>query len=325
MKRSQPALPYRIIDGHCDSVRLFEQKKSIYDFKRKNAIGHLDLPRLQEAGVMLQFFALYIEEAHKPVGSLKRALKLLDLLNRNLDRCRKEVKVICKCSDLDSLAAGDRLGALISIEGGEALEGEPAVLRILFHLGVRGLGLTWNQENQLATGVGNGVGGKGLTSLGRRVIREMNRLGMIVDLAHINEKGFYDAVALSSKPVIVSHANARALCDHPRNLSDEQLKTLAAAGGLIGLSYCPDFVDQEKATVEKLLDHFVHVAEVAGVDHLGFGSDFDGIEKVIPGLEEVTAVPVLVEKLRVRGFNNEEIKKITAKNFLRALNNILPA
>jgi membrane dipeptidase len=318
-------MPYRIIDGHCDSVRLFEQKKSSYDFRRKNTTGHLDLPSLKAAGVMLQIFALYIEEEYKPIGSLKRALKLLDLLTQNLDRCSEEIKVVYGCPDLDTLAAGNRIGALISIEGGEALEGEPAVLRMLFKLGVRGLGLTWNQENRLATGVGNGVGGKGLTSLGRKVIKEMNRLGMITDLAHINEKGFYDAITLSSRPVIVSHANSRALCDHPRNLSDEQLKTLAAAGGLIGLSFCPDFVDCKKATVERLLDHFVHVAEVAGVDHLGFGSDFDGIEKVIPGLGEVTAVPALIDKLQLRGFNNEEIEKITAKNFLRVLNDILPA
>lgn len=317
-------MPYRIIDGHCDTVRLFELKKSNYDFKRRNATGHLDLPRLQEADVLLQVFALYIEEEYKPVGSLKRALKLLDLLNRNLDRCRKDIKIIYRRSDLETLEAGKKTGALISIEGGEALEGEPAVLRMLFELGVRGLGLTWNQENQLATGVGNGVGGRGLTALGRRVIREMNRLGMIVDLAHINEQGFYDALAVSSKPVVVSHANARSLCNHPRNLSDEQLKSLAAAGGMIGLSYCPDFVDETDATVERLLDHFVHVAEVVGVDHLGLGSDFDGIEKVIPGLEEVTAVPALVDRLRLRGFNKEEIEKITAKNFLRVFAENLP-
>ncbi len=318
-------MSYRLIDGHCDTVRLFEHKKNIYDFRRKNGIGHLDLPRLKEAGVMMQIFALYIEEEYKPVGSLKRSLALLDLLRRNFDCCRNSIKVINNQADLAALEGENRVGALISIEGGEALEGEAATLRMLFQLGIRGLGLTWNQENQLATGVGNGVGGKGLTGLGRKVVREMNRLGMIVDLAHINERGFYDAITLSSNPVIVSHANARSLCDHPRNLSDEQLKELAAVGGMIGLSYCPDFVDEKKATVDRLLDHFVHVAEVAGVDHLGLGSDFDGIEKVIPGLEEVTNVPALVEKLGGRGFSPDEIEKITAYNFLRVLKQILPA
>jgi membrane dipeptidase len=164
-----------------------------------------------------------------------------------------------------------------------------------------------------------------LTALGRKVVREMNRLSMIVDLAHINEKGFYDTLKVSSKPVIVSHANARAICDHPRNLSDDQLRALRDASGVIGLSFCPDFVDKKRATIERLLDHFVHVAEVAGVNHLGFGSDFDGIEAVIPGLEDVTAMPTLVNGLAARGFSHCEIEKITSKNFLRIVNDILPA
>jgi membrane dipeptidase len=318
-------MSFSIVDAHCDTVRLFEEKKVTYDFKRWNKTGHLDLPRLKKAGFLLQVFALYIEEEYKPVGSLKRALQLLDLLDRNLGRCQSDLEIIYSKADLDELIKSGKTGVLISIEGGEALEGELAVLRMLFRLGVRGLGLTWNQENQLAVGVGNGVGGKGLTALGRRVIREMNRLGMIVDLAHINEKGFHDALAMSSKPVIVSHANARALNNHPRNLSDEQLKALGHAGGFIGLSFCPDFVDLKNATIDRLLDHFVHIAEVTGIDHLGFGSDFDGIEMLIPGLEDVTALPTLVKGLAARGFNRNEIEKITAKNFLRLLDQILPA
>jgi len=318
-------MPYSIVDGHCDTVRLFALKRQAYNFKKLNKTGHIDLPRLRAGGVKLQVFALYIEEQHKPVGSLKRSLQLLDLLYKNMEHCRKDIAFICNRSDLDELENNNKVGALICIEGGEALEGETAVLRMLFLLGVRGLGLTWNQENQLATGVGNGVGGRGLTRLGRRMIKEMNRLGMLVDLAHINEKGYFDALETSSKPVIVSHANSRALCPHERNLSDDQLKALAAAGGVIGLSFCPDFVDQKRATIQRLLDHFVHVADVAGVDHLGFGSDFDGIEDVIPGLEDASALPGLVESLSRRGFNPQEIEKITSKNFLRVFADNLPA
>ena len=318
-------MPYSIVDGHCDTVRLFALKRKAYNFKKQNNNGHIDLPRLRAGGVKLQVFALYIEEQHKPVGSLKRSLQLLDLLYKNIEHCRKDIAFICNRSDLDELENNNKVGALICIEGGEALEGEATVLRMLFRLGVRGLGLTWNQENQLAVGVGNGVGGRGLSAIGRKVIREMNELGMLVDLAHINEKGFYEALETSSKPVIVSHANSRKLCNHQRNLSDQQLKSLAAAGGVIGLSFCPDFVDEKRATVERLLDHFVHVGAVAGVDHLGFGSDFDGIEDVIPGLEDASALPGLVEGLSRRGFNHEEIEKITAKNFLRVFAENLPA
>ena len=318
-------MSFPLIDAHCDTVRLFASRKKDYDFKRRNNCGHLDLPRLKDAGFLLQIFALYIEEEYKPVGSLKRALQLLDLLIANLARCRNETTVILSRPDLAALKDQQKIGVLISIEGGEALEGEVAVLRMLFRLGIRALGLTWNQENQLAVGVGNGSGGRGLTALGRRVIRELNRLGMLVDLAHINEKGFDQALETSSKPVVVSHANARQLCDHPRNLSDRQLKALADNKGVIGLSFCPAFVDQHQATVDRLLDHFVHVAEIAGVDSLALGSDFDGIESVIPGLEDVSALPSLVEGLGNRGFSAQEIAKITSVNMLRVLAENLPA
>jgi len=196
---------------------------------------------------------------------------------------------------------------------------------MLFRLGIRSLGLTWNHQNQLATGVGKGVQGEGLTTFGRQVVREMNNLGMVIDLAHINEAGFYDAVCESSEPVIVSHSNARALCDHPRNLSDEQLRKIKEADGVIGLNFYPEFVSAEKATISKLIDHFVHIAEVAGIDHLGIGSDFDGIDQVIPDLEDVTKVPRLIGELSKHGFSAADIEKITSKNFLRVLNKVLPS
>jgi len=196
---------------------------------------------------------------------------------------------------------------------------------MLFRLGVRALGLTWNHPNQLAVGVGQGVKGEGLSEFGKRVVREMNRLHMVVDLAHINEQGFNDAINMSDVPVIVSHANTRALHDHPRNLSDEQLRVLSSNGGVVGLTFYPDFIAPADATLDKLVDHFIHAAEVAGVDHIGLGSDFDGIDKVIGGLEDVTGLPRLVEALCKRGFSVEEVDKITSKNFIRVLKDILPS
>jgi membrane dipeptidase len=148
---------------------------------------------------------------------------------------------------------------------------------------------------------------------------------MVIDLAHINEAGFREALAESRAPVIVSHANARAICDHPRNLSDDQLRRLRDCGGVIGLTFYPEFVASQNATIDNLLDHFVHVAAVAGIDHLGFGSDFDGIEQVLEGLEDVTGMPRLVEELRRRGFSAADIEKITSRNFIRVLEKVLPA
>ena len=314
---------YQIVDAHCDTVGLFNLENSNYDFTQLNKVGHLDLPRMREGGVKLQLFALYIKEEFKAQGSLRYCLQLLDNYYETMDRCRDNLQTIYCINDLHEVMSNSKVGVLLSVEGGEALEGEIAVLRMLYRLGVRALGLTWNHPNQLATGVGEGVHGDGLTLFGRQVIREMNKLGMVVDLAHINEQGFDDAIAESSAPLIVSHANARTVYDHPRNISDDQLRKLRDVNGVVGLIFCPAFVAKKKATIDKLLDHFVHVADVAGIDHLGFGSDFDGIEQVIEGLEDVTGLPRLIEGLSRRGFSVADIEKITSKNFLRVLESVL--
>ncbi len=315
----------RIIDGHCDTVSLFYMPEKDYDFNKKNNIGHIDLPRLRSSGVKLQFFAFCSESVPSRSGTLHKCLQLVDAYYRTKERCQSDLLTVYNLADLDEAMHGAKTATLLSVEGGETLEGDLAILRILWRLGVRALGLTWNLRNQLATGVGEGTKGEGLTSFGRKVVREMNKMGMLVDLAHINEKGFYDTLDISTVPVVVSHANARAICDHPRNLSDDQLKKLAEHDGVIGLSFCPQFVCHKKADMERLLDHFVHVAEVAGIDHLGIGSDFDGIKQAVEGLEDVSCLPRLIEGLYSRGFSLGEINKISSANFLRVLKQVLPA
>ena len=315
---------FNIIDAHCDTVGFFCQDNSDYDFPGRNNQHHIDLPRLKESGIILQFFALYITDDYKPVGSLAYCLRLLDCYYQTMRRCPDDLQTIYSASDLNNTFKSSKIAALLSVEGGEALEGELAVLRMLFRLGIRSLGLTWNQKNQLATGIGEDNPEAGLTTFGKQVIREMNSLGMLIDLAHINLQGFFDALKMSSVPVVVSHANARAICDHPRNLTDDQLRALRDIDGVVGMSCCPDFVDPGHATTDKLLDHFVHVANVAGVDHLGFGADFDGIQEVIPGLEDVTGLPRLAEGLSKRGFSRKEIDSITHLNFIRVLQKVLP-
>lgn len=318
-------MPYQIVDAHCDTIGLFNSESGNYDFTRRNQTGHLDLPRMQEGGIKLQYFAIYIKEEFTQNGTLHYCLQLLDSYYETIKGCRHDLQTVYSSFDLNDVMNNSKRAALLSVEGGEALEGELAVLRMLFRLGIRSLGLTWNHQNQLATGVGKGVHGEGLTCFGRQVVREMNNLGMIIDLAHINEAGFYDVIAASSAPVIVSHANTRALCNHSRNLSDDQLRKLREVNGVIGLTFYPEFISSEKATIEKLIDHFVHVAEVVGVDHLGFGSDFDGIDQVIEGLEDVTKTHRLIEGLAERGFSAADIEKITSKNFLRVMETVLPA
>ncbi len=314
----------QVIDGHCDTVGLLNAQKKERAFKKHNIKGHLDLPRMRQGGIKLQFFALYIKEELASAGSLRYCLSLLDSYYKMMEPCRDQVQTIYNLSDLQEVISGPKTGALISVEGGEALQGELFVLRALFRLGVRSLGLTWNHRNRLAVGVGENSPGEGLTSFGKKVVKEMNSLGMLIDLAHVNEKGFFEAAVASSAPVIVSHANARALCEHPRNLTDEQLKKLKDVNGVIGLTYYPEFIAAHDAGLDDLLNHFVYVEELIGTDNLGLGSDFDGIDKVIEGLEDAACVPRLIEGLLVCGFSPAEIEKITHKNFLRVLENTLP-
>lgn len=310
-----------IIDAHCDTVHFFSQAKGPYFFSERNVLAQVDLPRMEAGNIKVQFFALYIEPEYKPCRALKRCLQLLDQFYKTMETCKEKIEVIYNFQELRSVNKEGKIAAVITVEGGEALEGDIAVLRILYRLGVRGLGLTWNQRNQIADGVWERDTAGGLTRFGRKVIKEMNKLGMIIDLAHIAERGFQDVLELTERPVIVSHANARAICDHPRNLTDHQLKMLSENGGVIGLSFYPAFICHNDPSLARLLDHFEHVAEIAGIDHLGIGTDFDGMENTfLKELPDVSSLYLLVDGLLKRGFKKEEINKILWGNFLRIIN-----
>jgi membrane dipeptidase len=312
-----------IIDAHCDTVHYFTQEKGFYRFSQKNISAQVDLPRMQAGNIKVQFFALYIEPEYKPCHALKRCLQLLDYFYRTMETCHDRLEVVCSSSDLMRVNSEGKIAAVLTVEGGEALEGDLGVLRALYRLGVRGLGLTWNQRNQIADGVWEREAGGGLTRFGKKVIKEMNDMGMIIDLAHMAEKSFDDVLLLTTQPVVVSHANARAICDHPRNLTDDQLKLLQKNGGVIGLSFYPDFIFFVNPDLEKLLDHFEHIAEIAGIDHLGIGSDFDGMEgKYLQGLDDVSFLHFLIQGLLSRGFKKEDVSKILWGNFLRVINKV---
>lgn len=310
-----------IIDAHCDTVHFFTQEKVPYVFSAINSPAQVDLPRMETGNIKVQFFAMYIEPEYKPCHALKRCLHLLDHFYRTMEKCSERIEIVFSYKDLMRVNTEGKIAAVATVEGGEVLEDDIGVLRILYRLGIRGLGLTWNQRNQLADGVWERDAAGGLTHLGREVIMEMNRLGMIIDLAHIAERGFDDVLALTTKPVIVSHANTRKICDHPRNLTDRQLKLLQENGGVVGLTFYPAFISPEKPGLEKLLDHFEHAAEVSGIDHLGIGSDFDGMGgNFLSDLPDVSSLPSLVEGLLSRGFTEEEVNKIMWGNFLRVIN-----
>ena len=268
--------------------------------------------------------------------------------------------------------AEGKVAILIGVEGGHAIEGSLDHLRELYARGARYLTLTWNNGNAWA-GSSIGVDGTrtgGLTPFGREVVREMNRLGMLVDLSHVSDNTFYDAIAVSTVPVIASHSSARALSDVPRNLTDDQLRAVARNGGVVNVNFYSRFIDSRyRADIEHveetvraagaaaraagedsvaaakrivalrdsltaaitptpfsvLIDHIDHIAKVAGVDHVGLGSDFDGVSALPLGMEDVTRVPRIAQALLDRGYSDDDVKKILGGNMLRVMTRVLDA
>lgn len=313
-----------VVDGHCDSVHLFCGLKGPYRFAGENRVGHVDLPRLKKGGVNIQFFALYIEPEFTPHAALERTKMLVEHFYREVRENKEKVSVVLDWQGVEKTLAVDKLAAVLTLEGGEALNGSVGVLQELFGLGLRGLGLTWNGRNLLADGVGVSNAG-GLTDCGREIVREMNRLGMLVDAAHLAPRGFYELLDCSAAPVVVTHANAAAICKHRRNLDDGQLRILREKGGVVGMSFYPPFIhDRGHASLDHLLDHFCYIAEHFGVEILGLGSDYDGIPEAVAGLDDVSRLPVLTRGLLARGFSAEEVRKILGGNFLRVMKNVFP-
>ncbi len=309
------------VDMHCDSVSAACPKGR--SLAVPSQLGHADLPRLRQAGIKIQFFALFPGRFSYPGLSLFEVLKQLDFAGECFAADRN-VCLIRTRRELEQCLVSDQLGALLTVEGGEALEGEIRMLHILQQLGVRGLGLTWNNRNCLADGVGESGTGGGLTRLGRQAIRELNRLGMLVDVSHLSETGFWEVLDLSQGPVIASHSNCSSVWEHKRNLTDPQIRGIAQMQGVIGVNLVPNFVGRAGAGVRSVIDHIDHICELVGEDYAGFGCDFDGTEKLVTGIEDVSGWPALVEEMRARGYNEESVAKICGHNCLRVLKSVLP-
>lgn len=310
-----------IADGHIDSIINYQAGKS--DLRQPDGCGHWNIAGAEKAALGLQIMAMYIESEHKPAQASWRGLQLINSALNFIETNRRRIFLVSKKSDLRRLG-GNKTGILVSIEGGEILGESLFMLDIIYRLGVRALGLTWNQRNAIADGVGEEFSKNGLSLFGRRVVTKMNNLGMLIDISHLNEAGFWDVLELSEKPVVASHSCARALCDHPRNLSDSQLLALAKEGGMVGINFCPEFLRPSgQATIDDVVRHICHVAEVSGVNSVGFGSDFDGINTAPEGLENVESFNCLREALEKCGFSREEMVRICHGNFVRILGEVL--
>ena len=277
---------YWIADFHCDT--LFQIMRHGGEL-HKRPEGHLDVERLTAAGVDLQVFAIYapVKSAR---GPLHEALLMAETFWQAVDR--KLLQPVLWSEDLCADASGVR--GLLSLEGADPLHGDVELLRLFFRLGVRVMGLTWNGSNALADGVDVAEGGRGLTELGRCIVKEMNRLGMLVDVSHLSERSFWDVISVCEGPVIASHSNARAICSHRRNLSDAQLRAVAASGGVVGLNFYPPFLASAgEAGLADILRHAEHMLSVMGRGHVGMGSDFDGVNRLPEGITGVESLPIL--------------------------------
>ncbi|HEY8911616.1 MAG TPA: dipeptidase [Desulfosporosinus sp.] len=313
--------PY-IVDGHCDSlIHYVNGERTLND---PSEGGHWDLDRARRAGVSLQFMAAFIETSYKPAMATWRGLQLIEGAHRLITDHPDQVFLVQGKQDLQKIPDPTRTGVLLSVEGGEILGENIFMLDVIYRLGVRALGLTWNQRNALADGVGEIKTQSRLTNLGQVVIERMNDLGMLIDVSHINEAGFWHVLELSKDPVTASHSCAKALCDHPRNLSDDQLRALARQKGVVGVNFYPRFLKKSgKVTRQDVVRHIYHIAEVAGVETIGLGSDFDGINETPEGLGHVGDYSYLLDDLARAGFSTLEVEQIAGRNFMRLLSDVL--
>ena len=276
--------------------------------------AQFNFPMMSAGGLDVAFCAIDVTKFWK--NQLSGALDAFGYLLNDLAQANADVVVVRKTADILAAKAAGRSAILLAIEHADATDRSLNILRMLYEAGVRSIGLTHNLSSWAADGNGEARPGVGLTPFGVHLVREMNRLGMVVDLAHVSESAFFSALGTSTKPVLLSHGNARALCDHSRNLTDEQLRALARTGGVIGLSFVPMFVDNDKPTLDRFFDHVDHIVKLAGVDCVGLGSDFEGGGTV---LDDVTQMWRISDGLIRRGYGEGDIRKILGGNVLRVL------
>lgn len=310
----------RTIDLHCDTVlRLMKDKENLGLYE--NNFG-VDIKKLKKANSLIQFFALWIDlnSQRDPVDI---CLEMMDKFHLELDKNYQYIKLATRYEDIINNDKEGKISAILSIEEGGALKGKLYNLRNYYRLGVRSITLTWNNVNHIGyPNTKEEYRNKGLTDFGRQVVYEMNRLGMLIDVSHLSDQGFYDVANISKKPFIASHSNSRHIKNHFRNLTDDMIRVLSEAGGVMGICFERDFLgDSEKARIEDMVNHIKHIKNVGGIDVLAIGSDFDGCN---PNGEigNIGEIEKLIYALKDNGFAEDEIDKIFYKNALRVIRDV---
>jgi membrane dipeptidase len=324
-----------LIDGHNDlpwEIRNHAEAPrdvGAYDLRSRTP-GHTDLARLRAGGVGAQFWSVYIPFESVEEGAAKVQLEEIDIARQIIARYPDHLELALSVSDVERVFGAGKIASMLGMEGGHAIENSLGALRAFYALGVRYMTLTHGGTLDWADSATDEAVHGGLTAFGEEVVREMNRLGMLVDLSHVSPGGMSDALNVAEAPVIFSHSSARALTDHPRNVPDSILRRMSANGGVVMVTFVPSFINEQvrtyqgppsgdpRATLGDVADHIEHVRDVAGIDHVGIGSDFDGISSTPAGLEDVSTFPALLEELSRRGWTEEELRKVAGENLLRA-------
>ncbi len=280
---------------------------------------HTDIPRLQKGGVDFQLFAAFTSGS----SGFSRAMKMGDILKKEMQLSATEIEQAYTASDVFEIAEKGKIAAIFCVEGGHMIENDLDKLKRLYDQGARYLTITWNNSTDWATSAqDNQSTTKGLSDFGKQVIRMMDSLGIIIDVSHTGIKTIEDILATTKNPIIASHSGARALRDHYRNLYDNQIESIAEGGGVIGIPFMPGFLTGGTATVEDIGNHIDYIKELVGIDHVGIGSDYDGISTGPVGMPDVSSFPMVTEELLKRGYTEEEIEKVAGLNFLRVFEQV---
>jgi membrane dipeptidase len=361
-----------VMDGHADTPQRFVDEG--WEFDAPLGAGHLNLETARLGGLSAEFFAIWVDPSQWPGRFAFRTLQLIDGVYEQLRKHPRDLQLGLTAEDVLHAHSDGRFCVLLGLEGGHSIENSLDLLRIYHRLGVRYMTLTWANTNEWADSSGDLddptiTHHGGLTAFGRDVVREMNRLGMMVDVSHVSDKTFWDVLETTRAPVIASHSSARALASAPRNLTDEQLRSLATSDGVAMVNFYPSFIDDAwrdawsatsteretlyaaaaapyiqrgepvpysvplkvdrdfyterlsetlpRPSLERVVDHIDHMVQVAGIDHVGIGSDFDGFAILPAGMESAADLPKIAASLKTRGYTSEQVRKMLGGNLLR--------
>ncbi len=301
---------FPIFDAHCDTLDLLGDGLDLYGGQTE-----VNLSGMEGFFAWTQIFAIWVD------GETTDPIARYELLYKRYSEKTGMFRPVLSRADVETTASRKKM---LSVEGGEVLRGDITRLYKLFDDGVRAMTLTWNGPNEISDTATKPRNNGGLTAFGREVVAEMNRLGMAVDVSHISDQGFWDVLSLTTRPVLASHSNARTLCSHPRNLTDEMFVALIRGGGVVGINLYPAFLG-ENANVDTVIDHISHFLSLGGENHIGLGSDFDGTDGCLPvGIKNCGDIKNLLCALHEKGFSEEWIEKFAHGNMERFFKEILP-